>query len=100
MRRSHSRCFEFRAAGLAVLWALAGGLPTQASDWGRWRGPDGSGISAEKGWKPQALAAAKIKWKASLGKGHSCTSVAEKRLFTMGNPGGNDIVYCLDAETG
>jgi outer membrane protein assembly factor BamB len=100
MSGSHSIRFGIRAAGGVLLWGLAGALLTQASDWGRWRGPDGTGISSEKGWKPQAVAAAKIKWKASLGKGHSCLSIADKRLYTMGNPGGNDIVYCLDAETG
>lgn len=79
---------------------LAGGMLSQASDWGRWRGPDGTGMSSEKGWKPQAVAAAKVRWKASLGKGHSCMAVSAKRLYTMGNPGANDVVYCLDAETG
>jgi len=87
-----------RFAFLAFL--LGGGLLSQASDWGRWRGPDGNGVSSEKGWKPQAVAAAKVRWKASLGKGHSCMAVSAKRLYTMGNPGGNDVVYCLDAETG
>jgi outer membrane protein assembly factor BamB len=89
-----------RAAGLGLAWLLAAGVLSEASDWSRWRGPDGTGISTEKGWKPQALSAGKIKWKASLGKGHSCMSVAAKRLYTMGNPGSTDVVYCLDAETG
>ena len=89
-----------RISGASLAWLLAGGVLLHASDWSRWRGPDGTGISAEKGWKPQALTSAKIKWKASLGKGHSCMAVAGMHLFTMGNPGGKDIVYCLDAETG
>jgi outer membrane protein assembly factor BamB len=89
-----------RVAGLGLAFLMTGGLVSQASDWSRWRGPDGTGISTEKGWKPQALAAGKIKWKASLGKGHSCMAVSAKQLFTMGNPGATDIVYCLDAETG
>lgn len=100
MRPLCSLASGFRGAALGCVWLLAGLAATQASDWSRWRGPDGTGISAEKGWKPQAVAAAKIKWKASLGKGHSCMAVAAKRLYTMGNPGGKDIVYCLDAETG
>ena len=71
-----------------------------ASDWARWRGPEGNGISSETDWKPQALAAPKFLWKARLGEGYSCVSVAEKRLYTMGNQDGNDLVYCLDAVTG
>jgi outer membrane protein assembly factor BamB len=89
-----------RRVGAALAWLLAGGLVGQASDWSRWRGPEGTGISVEKGWKPQALAAAKIKWKASVGKGHSCMAVASKFLYTMGSSGGKDVVYCLDAESG
>ncbi|HZE99124.1 MAG TPA: PQQ-binding-like beta-propeller repeat protein [Planctomycetota bacterium] len=100
MRLNCSRGIGIRLAGLTLIAALGGALRSQASDWARWRGPEGTGISSEKGWKPQALAAGKIKWKASLGKGHSCLSVAGNRLYTMGNPGGSDIVYCLDSETG
>jgi len=95
---SRSTGFRFLALGAACL--LAGAVSIEASDWGRWRGPDGTGISTEKGWRPQALAAAKVRWKASLGKGHSCMAVVGKRLYTMGNPGNTDIVYCLDSETG
>lgn len=100
MNPNCSRIAGFRAVGLGLAWLLTGGLLSQASDWGRWRGPDGTGISAEKGWKPQAVASGKIKWKASVVKGHSCMAVSSKRLYTMGNLGGKDIVVCLDAETG
>ena len=76
-------------------------LSAYASDWSRWRGPDANGISAESDWRPQALAAApRLKWKTNLGVGHSSVSIAGKRLYTMGNVGGSDTVYCFDAETG
>jgi outer membrane protein assembly factor BamB len=76
-------------------------LSVYASDWSRWRGPDANGISAESDWRPQALAAApRLKWKTNLGVGHSSVSIAGKRLYTMGNVGGSDTVYCFDAETG
>ena len=35
-----------------------------------------------------------------MGVGHSSVSVAGKRLYTMGNRGGSDVVACLDALTG
>jgi outer membrane protein assembly factor BamB len=100
MRPVCSRGSGIRAALLGTVCLLAGAVAAPASDWSRWRGPEGTGVSAEKGWKPQALAAAKVKWKASLGKGHSCLAVTEKRLYTMGNPGNTDVVYCLDTATG
>jgi outer membrane protein assembly factor BamB len=71
------------------------------SDWSRWRGPDGTGISPESDWRPQALAGAvRAKWRTNLGAGVCSVSIAGKRLYTMGNLGGSDNVYCLDAETG
>ncbi|MBI3858273.1 MAG: PQQ-binding-like beta-propeller repeat protein [Planctomycetes bacterium] len=84
-----------------LIWLLAAFGSSPASDWSRWRGPDGSGISAESDWRPQALSPApKVKWRMNLGVGHSSMCIAGKRLYTMGNVGGSDSVYCLDAETG
>src|SRR6185295_9969903 len=100
MRPVCSRGSGIRAAVLGAVCLLTGAVAAPASDWSRWRGPEGTGVSAEKGWKPQALAAAKVKWKASVGKGHSCLAVTEKRLYTMGNPGNTDVVCCLDTATG
>jgi outer membrane protein assembly factor BamB len=87
-----------------LLWAAAWtGLATGvsgASDWDKWRGPARNGISAETAWKPQAISAPKVKWKAQVGVGYSAPSITGKKLLTMGNQGGKDIVWCLDAETG
>jgi outer membrane protein assembly factor BamB len=84
-----------------IAWACLAGLPASASDWTRWRGPEGTGISPESDWKPQALAGAvKAKWRTNLGLGVCSVSIAGKRLYTLGNTGGSDIVYCMDAETG
>lgn len=87
---------------VALLLALAAGLPAgEASDWPRWRGPDGNGISTETDWNPQALAGApKAKWRTNLGLGLSSVTIAGKRLYTLGNLGGTEFVYCMDAETG
>jgi outer membrane protein assembly factor BamB len=85
----------------AILFVLASIVSAQASDWPRWRGPDANGISAESDWKPQSLAGAvKAKWRTNLGFGVCSVSIAGKRLYTLGNVGGSDIVYCMDAETG
>ena len=72
-----------------------------AEDWFRWRGPNLNGLSAEKNWRtnwpkegPRQL------WKANVGVGFSSCSVANKRVYTMGNRNDQDTVYCFDAETG
>ena len=60
MRPVCSRGSGIRAAVLGAVCLLAGAVAAPASDWSRWRGPEGTGVSAEKGWKPQALSAAKV----------------------------------------
>jgi len=76
--------------------AVAAGL-----DWPRWRGPDVNGISKETGWStawpangPRQL------WKTQIGIGFSSFAVAGQRVFTMGHRDGQDIVWCLDTDTG
>ena len=74
---------------------------TFADDWPQWRGPNRDGISKEKDWKVQwPTEGPKQLWKANVGIGYSSMSVADGRLFTMGNVNEVDHVYCLDANTG
>ena len=73
----------------------------RATDWPRWRGPDGTGISHEKNWDPLALAdGARILWTTNVGNGYSAVSVQGKRAYTMGNIDGRDVVFCLDTISG
>ena len=72
-----------------------------ADDWPRWRGPHLDGISREKDWQtnwPQA--GPKRVWQAKVGTGFSSVTVANGRVFTMGNKGDRDTIYCLAEETG
>ena len=72
-----------------------------AADWPNWRGPNYNGISSETGWLttwPQD--GPKVLWKAEIGTGFSSMSVSNGRVYTMGNISDNDVLYCLDAETG
>jgi outer membrane protein assembly factor BamB len=70
-------------------------------DWPRWRGPNGNGISMETDWNPEALAGnPKILWKVDLGFGYSNVAIKDNRLYTTGNMGRENIVYCLTADTG
>jgi len=70
-------------------------------DWPRWRGPNGDGISTETDWNPEALAGSpKILWKVNIGLGHSNVAIKANRLYTMGQRGRENIIYCFNAETG
>jgi outer membrane protein assembly factor BamB len=86
------------AMSLATIALLA--TTAAAEDWPCWRGPTHDGISVEKDWSPAAVAAGKVLWRASVGKGHSSFAVAGGRVYTMGNAGNRDSVFCFDAETG
>jgi outer membrane protein assembly factor BamB len=90
-----------------VSLGLFGGLAKpSAGDWVRWRGPDLNGISSETGWLakwpddgPKRL------WKAKVGTGFSSVSVANGKVYTLGNSGRGkgeekDTVFCFDAATG
>lgn len=74
---------------------------TTSTDWPGWRGPNGNGISTETDWNPAALTdRPNIIWRASVGYGFSSIAVQDKYLYTMGNSGNEDTVYCLDANNG
>jgi len=92
-----------RHRALAVLLALASVATATAeiAEWPRWRGPEGNGIAADAHVNPTALAGQpKIAWKASLGTGFSSVAVAGSLVYGLGNTGGTDTVFCLNADTG
>jgi outer membrane protein assembly factor BamB len=89
--------------GLLATVALgaAAAAPALGADWPSWRGPGHDGVSPEKGWfAPWPADGPKTIWKASVGTGYSAVAIGGGRLFTMGNAGGQEIVYALDAATG
>ena len=72
-----------------------------SGDWPRWRGPNGNGISTETDWNPASLTdRPNIVWRVSVGYGFSSIAVKGKYLYTMGNSGKKDTVYCLDVTNG
>ena len=74
---------------------------TYATDWPHWLGPNGDGTSSESGRKSEMSDPA---WKSKVGVGFSAVSVANGKLYTMGHDGkktgGQETVYCLNAQTG
>ena len=109
MKDNALRCSMTLAPACVVMMALGSilPLPLQGADlphidsWPNWMGPNRDGISRESGWKtawPQS--GLPIVWTRDAGRGFSSISIAEGRLSTMGHVDGQEIVWCLDAQTG
>jgi len=86
---------------LFLFIALGAFVPTlPAADWPQYLGPRGDSISSEKingDWRknpPQTL------WKTQVGKGCGSWAIVEGKALVAGNDGRNDIVRCLNAQTG
>lgn len=87
--------------GTAMVLLTLVGAVAQAADWPHWRGPDRTGISAEKGWLDQWPAAGPaIAWRAQVGLGASSFVVGGGRVYTMGHADGKDTVFCFEAASG
>ena len=101
---SRARCllgFGICALGFAARGADGAGGVT---DWPQYRGPNRDAISPEAGlaldWKTQPP---REMWRADVGNGCSSVVVVKNRAFAAGwsiNHGGEDTVWCFDAETG
>ncbi len=98
-------CIFVAAAILAAAYSLAAdeavfkeGQPS----WTSWRGPGGTGISAEKDWVPPAsLARAKPVWVYKAGAGYSAACVYGGYVFTVGKYSDEEeTLVCLEASTG
>ena len=73
----------------------------EGADWPHFRGPTYDGISTETGWKTTWPAdGPKILWRAQVGTGFSSFAVSKGRVYTMGNSGNKDTVFCWEADTG
>jgi outer membrane protein assembly factor BamB len=84
-----------------TLLAVALSTSLTADDWPRWRGRNFDGISKENNWLKQwPESGPKRLWNAEVGVGWSSMSVANGRLYTMGNTEEVDSVFCFDAATG
>ncbi len=104
--KSQQHAFTFtNTATAASSVAEREGAPAESratNDWPQWRGPNRDAVSTETGllsdWPddgPPLLWTAK-----GLGRGMSSVSVADGRIYTMGNRGGKVHLMTLDAEKG
>jgi len=71
-----------------------------ASDWPRFRGPNGAGVSPDHGLPSEIGPTTNVAWKAKAPKGHSSPIVDNGRLFLTGFDGDQRVLLCFDAKTG
>jgi len=86
----------FAALGLLALLIVT--LPAAADDWPQWRGPARDGKSAETGLLQEwPEGGPPLAWKTSgIGAGYSSVSVANGRIFTMGDLDDGQYVFALE----
>lgn len=71
-----------------------------ASDWPRFRGPNGSGISPDKGLPREIDKGHNVVWSQKTLKGNSSPIVIGNRLWITGYGGDERVVLCYDADKG
>jgi outer membrane protein assembly factor BamB len=75
--------FNLSLITLFGLLPFAAAKPAKnAANWAQWRGPDGQGVSTEKGLPTEWSATKNVKWKTPLaGRGHSSPIIWGDRIF-------------------
>ena len=79
-----------------LIWTIIAAT-VSAVDWPEWRGPDGTGVSPERGWLDGGP---RVLWHRDIGVGYSRPAVHGDMLFVAGWKGGRVTMYRLDAPTG
>ena len=87
---------------LASIAVIGLSLPAVAADWPQWRGPDRTGISADKGllqeWPKDGP---KLIWKLTdLGTGYSSPAIVKGVIYIQTTRKGEEFAVALDEKTG
>ena len=85
---------------LGVTCGLAAAVTASAADWPQWRGPTrdnkATDFKVPATW-PKEL---KRQWKEPVGEGEACPVMAGDRVYTFTRVGGDEVITCLNADTG
>jgi outer membrane protein assembly factor BamB len=88
-----------RVTGMVLIW-LACTTLLSASDWPRFRGPNGTGVSPDLGLPVEIDRGKNLLWSIKIPKGNSSPIVASGRVFLTAHEGDRRIVLCFAAVTG
>jgi len=94
---AHKRFLQWISICLASLLIVPSAI---AQDWSQWRGPQRDGALATfqspATW-PEQL---KLKWKVTVGSGHSSPVVAGKRVFVLTRENEREVIAAYDLNSG
>jgi len=82
----------------AILLLAAGS--SAASDWPQFRGPNGFGVSNDRGLPVQFGPQKNVVWKTALPPGHSSPILVGPHTFVTAYEGVKLLTICLDRATG
>ena len=87
------------AAAAGVVFVL-GVTCAGAQDWPQWRGPSRDGKAGEFNAPAQWPQELTKKWQVNVGLGDGTPALAGNRLYVFAREGGDEVTWCLDADTG
>lgn len=80
---------------------VTGTARAQSPSWPNWMGPNRDGVSRESNWSSNwPEDGLPVRWSREIGIGFSSIAIVQGRLYSMGHVDGEEIVWCLSAETG
>lgn len=91
---------RFKRICAAAALTIAVANMALAGDWPNFRGPNHDGISREKGLKTDWQGGPKVVWEHQIGSAFSSFACVGGRVFTCGSADGQQILFCLDADSG
>jgi outer membrane protein assembly factor BamB len=83
-----------------LILSLACAAAAAASDWPRFRGPNGAGISPDRDLPAEIGPNRNVLWKAKSPKGNSSPVISQGRVWITGHEGDERVVLCYDAGSG
>lgn len=83
----------------SIVW-LTAGLAANAEEWGRFRGPNGAGVSASSGYPTEFGRTRNIHWRTPARDGKSSPVLTRRHIFLTAVDGGKLYTQCFDRETG
>jgi outer membrane protein assembly factor BamB len=89
-----------RAITCVALLGFAFTPPLPGSDWPRFRGPNGGGVSPDRGLPSQIDPEGSAVWSVSTPKGSSSPIVIDGRVYLTAHEGEERITLCHDTATG
>ena len=96
-------CPRFYSMLFAIAMCATLSLPSRADDWPNWRGPDGTGKSAERNLPTEWSPTKNVRWRVALPeRGNSTPIVWSERIFLTqaGEKDGRRTLMCFDRSDG